>query len=245
MPSTSTRPDGQQAIGPVSVPPPAGPSRFYLPSPTALSRQSSRHLDRRASSMSLAASASVSVPTSPRSHYGHGHGHGDRDRRHLRSRSSIAALRAVLQNYQVPPESEVDPHQYIRHGHGHGHGHGHISSEEGSEELVSELYLDHEHDRPATGSERAYTRSLEGRSIGLRSAFEDGNEMMDALVDIHRVLYRGRENVVDLQEEWNSEDIGRVVDRWFEGDCSEFSFLLLSFGSSVPAFFPFASSNSW
>jgi hypothetical protein len=153
----------------------------------------------------------------------------------LRSRSSIAALRAVLQNYQVPPESEVDPYQHIRHGHGH------ISSEEGSEELVSELYLDHDHDhdRHATGSERAYTRSLEGRSMGLRSAFEDGNEMMDALVDIHRVLYRGRENVVDLQEDWDSEDVGRVVDRWFEGDCSEFLFLPLSFSSSLPALFSF------
>jgi hypothetical protein len=154
------------------VPPPQGSSRFYLPSPTALSRQSSRH-DRRPSSMSLTASASV--PPSPESLLQLG------DRRHLRSRSSLAALRAVLQDYQIPPED-------------------HPSESDG---LVSELDL-----------------RLEGRSLGLMSPFDPGNEMMDALVDIHRVLYRGRENMDD-DNELDKEEIRRVTERWFEGDCCE------------------------
>ena len=162
-----------------TVPPPQGSSRFYLPSPTALSRQSSRH-DRRPSSMSLTASASL--PPSPKSsHYAGG-------RRHLRSRSSIAALRAVLQDYQIPPEE----HQ-------------------SESDLVSELDLHH-----AAG--------FGGRSHGLMSPLDPGNEMMDALVDIHRVLYRGRENMED-DSELDNEEIRRVTERWFEGDCCEsFSF---------------------
>jgi hypothetical protein len=126
--------------------------------------------------MSLTASASV--PPSPESllHIG--------DRRHLRSRSSLAALRAVLQEYQIPPEDHPS-----------------------ESDLVSELDL-----------------RLEGRSLGLMSPFDPGNEMMDALVDIHRVLYRGRENMED-DNELDKEEIIRVTERWFEGDCCEFLFL--------------------
>jgi hypothetical protein len=120
--------------------------------------------------MSLTASASV--PPSPESllHFG--------DRRHLRSRSSLAALRAVLQDYQIPPED----HQ----------------SE--SDNFVSDLDLHH--------------------AAGLQSPFDPGNEMMDALVDIHRVLYRGRENMDD-DNELDKKEISRVTERWFEGDCCE------------------------
>ena len=51
--------------------------------------------------------------------------------------------------------------------------------------------------------------------------------MMDALVDIHRVLYRGRENMED-DSELDNEEIRRVTERWFEGDCCEsFPFALL------------------
>jgi hypothetical protein len=107
------------------------------------------------------------------------------DRRHLRSRSSLAALRAVLQDYQIPPEDHPSE----------------------SDDFVSELNLHH-----VTG--------LEGRSLGLMSPFDPGNDMMDALVDIHRVLYRGRENMDD-DNELDKEEIRRVTERWFEGDCCE------------------------
>lgn len=138
-------------------------------------------------------SLSASVPTSPRTYGG--------DRRHVRSRSSIAALRAALSNYQVPPEIDYDHTMY-------GAG-------SGSDELVSELELDNTH----------YYRAESERTRDLKSPFNDGdgNEMMDALVDIHRVLYRGRENMADdVDEGLVNEEIRRVTERWFEGDCCEF-----------------------
>jgi hypothetical protein len=57
-------------------------------------------------------------------------------------------------------------------------------------------------------------------AAGLQSPFDPGNEMMDALVDIHRVLYRGRENMDD-DNELDKKEISRVTERWFEGDCCE------------------------
>jgi hypothetical protein len=157
------------------------------------------------------ASAPVSVPTSPR-HLTH----VDRQRRHLRSRSSIAALRTALQTYQIPPPLEDYDHD---HGHGYDYDHGHQSESD----FVSELDL--------AGSERIYESRL---GLGLRSPFlvEDGNEMMDALVDIHRVLYRGRENMDGIDGDgdgnWDTEEIRRVMERWFERDC----------GKSPPLLFP-------
>ena len=56
-----------------------------------------------------------------------------------------------------------------------------------------------------------------------------GSDMMDALVEIHRVIYRGKQ---DLEAEgrilgWNEQgkEVRRVVERWFEGDCGGFTFL--------------------
>ena len=107
----------------------------------------------------------------------------------------MAALRAALHDYQIPPET--DHYQDKRHAAESGIG-------SGSEEVVSELELDG-HYNPTTS---------------------DGNEMMDALVDIHRVLYRGRENMddMDIDGNWDVEEIKRVIERWFEGDCSEYCF---------------------
>lgn len=151
----------------------------------------------------MSLSASASVPTSPRSHHGG-------DRRHLRSRSSLAALRAALQNYQIPPEADHDLDTQT------------AGSGSGSDGLVSELDLDSQY----RDSERDHAKLMDGRAI-LRSPFDDGNEMMDALVDIHRVLYRGRENLgEDVNVDWDSEEIKRVTQRWFEGDCGEFLVLL-------------------
>ncbi|KAK8869475.1 hypothetical protein IAR55_000039 [Kwoniella newhampshirensis] len=53
--------------------------------------------------------------------------------------------------------------------------------------------------------------------------FERGSEEMDALVEIHRVLYRGKEDLeMDhrvLKWEDQGKEVKRVVERWFEGDC--------------------------
>jgi len=63
--------------------------------------------------------------------------------------------------------------------------------------------------------------NLQPEDEGAGSAFRP--EMMDALVAIHRVLYRGRQ---DLEYEGRSlgwvekgKEVRRVVERWFEGDC--------------------------
>lgn len=65
------------------------------------------------------------------------------------------------------------------------------------------------------------------REVMLRSPEGLGQEMMDALVEIHRVLYRGREDVRYTGKEqlaWDQQgpEVRRVVERWFEGDCSEY-----------------------
>lgn len=47
-----------------------------------------------------------------------------------------------------------------------------------------------------------------------------GSEPMEALVDIHRVLYRGNEEIAGSWSEQGRE-VQRVIDQWFEGDCGE------------------------
>lgn len=49
------------------------------------------------------------------------------------------------------------------------------------------------------------------------------DERMDALVDIHRVLYRGKEDLDGKALSWNEQgqEVRRVVERWFEADCCE------------------------
>jgi len=49
------------------------------------------------------------------------------------------------------------------------------------------------------------------------------DDRMDALVDIHRVLYRGKEDLEGKELSWNEQgqEVRRVVERWFEADCCE------------------------
>ena len=50
---------------------------------------------------------------------------------------------------------------------------------------------------------------------------------MNALTEIHRVLYRGRQDVEVRGAKGNlgwaeqGKDVRRVLEKWFEGDCSE------------------------
>jgi hypothetical protein len=116
------------------------------------------------------------------------------------------------------------------------HGQGHRRSKSSLSALKSALQT---YKIPSDGSDVVSDLDLEGsgqvdhgrRDLGLMSPFERpiGHEMMDALVDIHRVLYRGREDRVqgegDGQEgsswEEQGKEVQRVVERWFEGDCRE------------------------
>jgi hypothetical protein len=50
------------------------------------------------------------------------------------------------------------------------------------------------------------------------------NEPLEALVDIHRVLYRGGEDPADTSSPaWAEQgrEVKRVMEQWFEGDCGE------------------------
>jgi hypothetical protein len=47
---------------------------------------------------------------------------------------------------------------------------------------------------------------------------------MEALIDIHRVLYRGMEDLATpATPAWaeQGKEVKRVVEQWFEGDCGE------------------------
>lgn len=71
----------------------------------------------------------------------------------------------------------------------------------------------------------------EGGPLGLALALSDdaianlppnlwgtATDPMEAVIDIHRVLYRGSD---DISASWSEQgrEIQRVVDQWFEGDC--------------------------
>lgn len=134
----------------------------------------------------------------PTSPRSHGQGHGQG---HRRSRSSLSALKSALQTYQIPLEPSALG-----------------SGSDGVSELDLEGYA-HGHGRDM--------RDREGE--GLMSPFERRieHEMMDALVDIHRVLYRGREDRGQEGQggsswEEQGKEVQRVVERWFEGDCRKF-----------------------
>lgn len=50
------------------------------------------------------------------------------------------------------------------------------------------------------------------------------NEPLEALIDIHRVLYRGGEDPAETSAPaWSEQgrEVKRVMEQWFEGDCSE------------------------
>ena len=200
-------------------------TQFYLPSPATnteatLSRTTSRpdpgH-SRRPSAYSL----SLSMPGSP------SHPSSSSSRSHLqrRSRTSLAGLRNALQTYKVPSESEYDPETppvSARLGFGHG---------QGSEVSFGPAYsrggrlLDYgAHDTASDEGLIARLRQGGASRDMLRSPLGIGQEMMDALVEIHRVLYRGREDMQlsDGQLRWDEQgqEVRRVVERWFEGDCS-------------------------
>jgi hypothetical protein len=219
-PMTATSSTQNQQIRPTSPPRPS----FYLPSPTtttdALSRVPSRH-DPLSSRFSL----SLSVPGSPSSRpLGLGHSHH-------RSRSSLAALRSALQTYQVPDPDEVNVDSGGVYTPVHGQRRPTRRSSR-SDEPVSDLdlytYRNEDMERPYHQRRHSYQQSERG--LALQSPFGSpiSQEMIDALVEIHRVLYRGREDMETsdgrsrtLKWDEQGKEVKRVVERWLEGDCRE------------------------
>lgn len=219
----------------------------------ALSRTHSRHHDSgttmsrdhsgRASGPDATGTSgysnSISMPASP------SHASGSRQFLHRRSRTSLAGLRTALQTYRVPSESDYGTHTPPASSRW---SHGHSPVTDGDGRPISELdlnfgtaysrggrLLDYGHDHGDTVyGNREDGQSSEGSRLRmmqfqnremLRSPLGLGQEMMDALVEIHRVLYRGREDMQSSegQLKWDEQgkEVRRVVERWFEGDCSE------------------------
>lgn len=207
-------------------------THFYLPSPAtntdaALSRVSSRHyesatLSRRQSVVTGGGgqSSSLSMPASP------SYASGSRHQLHRRSRTSLAGLRNALQTYQVPSEGDYgvqDPRTPSRY------------SPATTDRPISDLDLTYgagaglrvaRHGHAGRALDYEHQEGYRGQEVLLRSPEGFGQEMMDALVEIHRVLYRGREDVQyagneQLQWDQQGQEVKRVVERWFEGDCSE------------------------
>lgn len=153
---------------------------------------------------------------------------------------SLAALTSALQTYRVPPESETETEPGNRIENDDVQPEGTIVVDRTEEAGPSTaphtpprdqrmfqygVSADPSLDTAFTpqgisySGGQAITRSREEREYGIDP------EIMDALVEIHRVLYRGREDedVKGVKRGWREEvnEVGRVVGRWFESDCGE------------------------
>ncbi|WWD00988.1 hypothetical protein V866_007926 [Kwoniella sp. B9012] len=178
------------------------PPRFYLPSPSNSSPHTpvhplSRVVSRAQSDTNAVAGSSTSTSTSTST---------SKDAlysRRSRSRASISNLRSALELYQIdhgvtsPDPSNIagtSTDTDTTRGHPHEH-------------QQHQAVFSHEDDSPS---------SLSPSSL-------IGNSKMDALVEIHRVLYRGKEDLqvkrIELTLREEVDQVKRVVDRWFESDC--------------------------
>lgn len=199
-------------------------SRVQSHSQSHTSGNLSRTPSRRTS---MAFSSSLSVPTTPH-FYAHSQAiaqeagaagglHRRTSSSSSHSRASLNGLRTALQTYQVPPSEGLttSPHTPpYRIEDGQADAPDTLPSTDSIPDLSLKSPLNAHLDQSHVGT----------MGIGL------GQEMMDAVVEIHRVLYRGREDVPLRQAMgessgpgWNEQEkeVKRVVDRWFEGDCGE------------------------
>nr|XP_031861029.1 uncharacterized protein CI109_003389 [Kwoniella shandongensis]KAA5528101.1 hypothetical protein CI109_003389 [Kwoniella shandongensis] len=211
--STASSPDIVQAPQPppVSVPVPVGRSREVGP-------HGSSEMSRRSSvATSTSRSSNVSF-------------YRQNDRRYERERGSRdEGLRSALRDYQVhaPPShassqsmmtsqssfewSFDHPPSANTNNPEHHHPHGGV----GGDIHASHLRAGPPHAHPTRGTGSLLSLSHHDQGYG--------SEEMDALVEIHRVLYRGKEDLeVDhkvLKWDEQGKEVKRVVERWFEGDC--------------------------
>jgi hypothetical protein len=176
------------------------------------------------------------------------------------SRGSVANLRAALQTYRVgpAPSSEGHPHHHNpssrraasdEHNTSHGRQSGNQRRQEqvdtisASSEisLISPIRAGYGPDTDTDTDAGYLTRSRSGSNptYGTIAQMQGlSREMMDAVVEIHRVLYRGNEDLALLQIQlegdamaWpeQEKEIRRVVNRWFESDAGEFHRLGVAF----------------
>ena len=130
------------------------------------------------------------------------------------SRASLAALRSALQEYHVEEPHTPERRPYL------------FASAEGNSRLTTDASMRVDMDTELNGLGEVAIAGRSMSTLDLKSAASGalGTERMDALVEIHRVLYRGRLN----DESWESQgaEVKRVIERWFEADCGESSLWL-------------------
>lgn len=136
-------------------------------------------------------------------------------------------MREALQAYQVAPETSG----HHRDGHQDGALHGDVP-DAGPSCLPStppdQVTRRTDAQRFFPGEDDPSHSLSRESSPGLRSAFGGSlsGEMMDAVVEIHRVLYRGREDVSSrvAEQAWAEQgrEVKRVVERWFEEECGQY-----------------------
>ncbi|WVQ69676.1 uncharacterized protein L199_007896 [Kwoniella botswanensis] len=197
-PSSSSQSAGPSRMTTQSSKPP----RFYLPSPSNSSPHTpvyplSRVVSRAHSDTNAAAGSSTSTSTSTST---------SKDAlysRRSRSRASINNLRSTLELYQID----------------HGVTSPDLSNLAGTS-TDTDTTQGHPHEQ---SQQQEVFNNDDGSPSSLSPSSLIGNSKMDALVEIHRVLYRGKEDLqvkrIELTLREEVDQVKRVVDRWFESDC--------------------------
>ena len=147
-------------------------------------------------------------------------GYSSQDYSRRTSRASLSALRATLQWYQVPSPGSQSPHTPPR-----GFHRPHTVQSTSSLDIRAPDSEDLD-DLDLREAMEGMAGSGELGSLGMGPEHGLGPEKMDALVEIHRVLYRGKEDLeaVGKQLRWaeQGQEVKRVIERWFESDCGEY-----------------------
>ncbi|WWC60703.1 uncharacterized protein I303_103279 [Kwoniella dejecticola CBS 10117] len=136
------------------------------------------------------------------------------------SRASINNLRSALELYQIHPTTTLPQSALLSPDFvGDGGGPSALPFSGYESHVVEQTNQGYKSDSSCNdGSDRS--SHTHHSSI---SSEDLGNMKMDALVDIHRVLYRGKEDLqvrrIELCFKEELKQVRRVVERWFESDC--------------------------
>lgn len=175
--------------------------RFYIPDRSAYSPGGSTAGHAPGETLSMHSRHQSRTVSSP--------GQSGRSTPYQGSFSSLAALRHALHayhNHHAATAEPLTPPKQISHFH---HHRAPVASAPGGGGGASADY-------PA--------ESEESSEWAMEPWVGAAHEPMEALIDIHRVLYRGCEDpAAEDSPEWSEQgkEVRRVVEQWFEDDCGE------------------------
>ncbi|WWC89667.1 uncharacterized protein L201_004592 [Kwoniella dendrophila CBS 6074] len=196
------------------------------------------------SSTSTSMIESSSNPLSMSSHHNHNqnHNHNALSNQRRSSKASINNLRSALELYQI------DQHYHHHHHHpssssstsvsnntlspdlgepSTGIGQVNASSSTAANGLNTQYDQTQQQPQSRRHSHSSNTTSTDHTPTQAHSSPTSSDDLstskMDALVEIHRVLYRGKEDLqskrIELTLKEEAEQVRRVIERWFESDC--------------------------